>query len=127
VIIAGVGFYVWDHNRLISEQAAANNGAVCNIVVELDDELYAIYQGGGLNKAITGNMDTVVEGDVETTTVTSQTTIPDLVVELSRDIANLSVVGGANCTPVVSQIPAMQSGRVKVGIEYFRPDPVETP
>jgi hypothetical protein len=124
-VFAGLGFYVYEHNKTVNETAANNNGAICTIQIQLDDELFSIYQGGDLT-AVAGDMETIRQGDALTSTTTVTTTLPELLAYMQQAIGDLSVIGGANCVPVVTKFPAMTPGRVKVEINYFRPYPINS-
>jgi hypothetical protein len=119
--LGGLGFYVWDHNRWLDDVASQNNGAVCTVYVTLDDELYSLYEGGGI--AAVGDFQTTQEGASTTTTSNVTTTLPEVVTELRQGLAELAVLSGSDCTPVVSKFPPMTPGRVKVDVSFFRPYP----
>lgn len=124
VIAGGVTFYIWEHNRAIDAAAAANNGAICALQITLDEELYQVYEGGGLTNVF-GDLSTTQNGDQTTTTSSVTTTMPELITDLRQGIAELSVVTGANCVPVVTKFPPMTPGRIQVEIVFFRPYPAE--
>ena len=125
--IAGVGFYVYDHNQKVDAAAASNNGATCVINIQMDDELYALWAGGDVSASALGSSQTTQSGGSFTTDTNVTTTLPSLITEMQTAIAELELIAGAACTPVVSKFPAMTPGRLQIGIEYYRPYPLPTP
>ena len=122
-IAGGVTFYIWEHNRAVDVAAAANNGAICEINIQLADDLYQQFASGDVNGAILGNVETTQEGANTTTDLSVTTTSSELLTELRQVIAELSVIADVNCTPVVSKLPPMTPGRIIIDLHFFRPYP----
>ena len=126
-VFIGLGAYVVWHNNSMEQAAAANDGALCTIEVLLDEELYGVYTQGGLDKALTGNLTTTVDGNSVTTDSSVTTELPGLLLDVRQKIAEMSLIAGTNCSYAVSKFPALTPGRVQVGVHYFRSQPEVQP
>ena len=106
--VAGLVFYVWHFNKKVDDAAAANNGAVCLITMQLNDELWNAYLQEGLTGTLTPEM---------------QAQAKQFDDEARAVITGLEEMSGSMCQLKVSQMPPMQPGRIKVNLTYFKPEP----
>ena len=110
--VAGLVFYVWHFNKKVDDAAAANNGAVCVITMQLNAELWQAYLQEGLTGTLTPEMQAQAKKFDE---------------EAKSVITGLEQMSGSMCQINVSQMPPMQPGRIKVNLNYYKPDPVVAP
>lgn len=118
-VAGGVSFYVWEHNKTVDAIAAQNNGAVCAINIQLAEDLYKEFSTGDVN-GILGNLSTEQVGQQTVSDLVVATSPTQLLTQVWQGIKQLSVIGQTNCTPVVSKIPPMTPGRVKITVDYYR-------
>lgn len=107
-MLAGLGFYVWHFNKRVDDAAAANNGAVCLITMQLNAELWQAYLQEGLTGTLTPEMQAQAKKFDD---------------EARAVITGLEQMSGSMCEIKVSQMPPMTPGRVKVNLTYYKPEP----
>ena len=108
-VVVGVGWYVWGWNKRVDDVAASNNGVVCAVDVQLDSELWNEYTTYGIRGALGA-----LPGE----------TSDELMADIRSLLTSLEQLSESQCVMKVSKIPAMQSGRFKANLYYYRPYPI---
>lgn len=106
VIAVATGWYIWDFNDKVKVAADNNNGAVCYLTVQLDEELWNAYLVSGTSAAY----GTLTQDQAD---LASQ--------DVSELLNTLNQISGSQCQVTFNQIPSMQPGRFKAELFYYRP------
>jgi len=110
------GYIFWWEDK-VKEEAANNGGAICAVYVELDAELWGEYSKGNYLGAILGQY---APGP-------SDPKGQQLMDELGEALKGIEGITDGKCLVSITRMPLFQPGRIKVNVDYFRPEPAATP